>query len=109
MKIAVDLQSGPRMAAFTSLVTYVWPAVTRPGGCSLTAPGGLTHDTAGSVPVRAASKYCDSETTFPTWPSACTVVNEGSGFQIPGVFAPCRTDSQIMSSSSQSGSVPEKT
>src|SRR5919202_4506013 len=109
MKIAVDFHSGPRIAALTSFVTYVWPALTRPGGCSLTEPVGLIHDTAGSVPVRAALKYRDSETTSPICRSSCTVVNQGSGFQMPGVFAPCFTDSQIIASSSQSGSVPEKT
>src|SRR5256885_6009789 len=109
MKIAVDFHSGPRIAAFRSFVTYVWPAVTSPGGCSLTDPVGLIHETAGSLPVRAALKYDDNETTFPTWLSSCTVVKNGRGFQMPGVFAPCFTDSQIIASSSQSGSVPEKT
>ena len=46
---------------------------------------------------------------FPSWPSSLTVSKSGSGFQIPGVFAPCLTDSQIIASSSQSGSVPVKT
>jgi hypothetical protein len=44
-----------------------------------------------------------------SWPSCCTVSKYGNGFQMPGVFAPCLTDSQIISSSSQSGSVPVKT
>jgi hypothetical protein len=47
--------------------------------------------------------------TFATCPSCRTVSKKGSGFQIPGVFAPCRTERQIIASSSQSGSVPEKT
>src|SRR5262245_27421473 len=109
MKIAVDLQSLPRIAALTSFVTYAWPALTSPGGCSETEPVGLIHETAGRVPVFAALKYCDSVVMFPSCPSSLTVSKYGSGFQIPGVLAPCFTDSQIISSSSQSGSVPVKT
>src|SRR5689334_25031018 len=101
MKTAVDCQSLPRIAALTSFVTYAWPALTSPGGCSETEPVGLIHDTAGSVPALAALKYCESVVTFPTWPSCCTVSKFGRGFQMPGVFAPCFTDSQIISSSSQ--------
>ena len=44
---------------------------------------------------------------FDSWLLSCTVVKNGSGFQMPGVFAPCLTASQIIAeSSSQSGSVP---
>src|SRR4029079_1668612 len=107
--MAVDFQSLPRIAALTSFVTYAWPAVTRPGGCSLTDPVGLIQETAGSLPVFAALKYSESVVMFDSCPSSLTVSKNGSGFQIPGVFAPCLTDSQIISSSSQSGSVPVKT
>src|SRR5262245_15141852 len=109
MKIAVDLQSLPRIAALTSFVTYAWPALTSPGGCSETEPVGLIHETAGRVPLRAALKYCESVVMLPSWPSSCTVSKYGNGFQMPGVVAPCLTDSQIISSPSQSGSVPVNT
>src|SRR5918912_390042 len=102
MKIAVDFHSGPRIAAFTRFVTYDSPAVTSPGGCSLTAPVGLIHETAGSLPAFAALKYSDSVVMFCSSPSCWTVSKYGSGFQMPGVFAPCLTDSQIISSFSQS-------
>ncbi len=43
----MEFQSGPLITALTRLVTYDWPELTGPGGCSLTAPDGTTHDTAG--------------------------------------------------------------
>jgi hypothetical protein len=50
----VDFQSGPFITALTRLVTYDWPKLTGPGGCSLTAPDGAIHDTAGKLPALAA-------------------------------------------------------
>ena len=54
--LAVESQSGLRMIALTTFVTYAWPVDTSPGGCSLTAPFGVIHETAGSVPFFAAVK-----------------------------------------------------
>jgi len=51
--MAVESQSGPFITALTRLVTYAWPAEVAPGGCSLTAPDGTTHDTAGRSPAPA--------------------------------------------------------
>ena len=48
--------SGLCMIALTSPVTYAWPALTRPGGCSDTVPFGLIQETAGRVPFLAAVK-----------------------------------------------------
>ncbi len=59
--------------------------------------------------MRASLKKCFMDTTFRTCLSWRTVVNHGSGFQLPGVLALCGTDPQIISSSSQSGSVPVNT
>ena len=50
----MDFQSGPFITALTRLVTYDCPKLTGPGGCSLTAPDGATHDTAGRLPALAA-------------------------------------------------------
>jgi hypothetical protein len=44
------------MTAFTSPVTQACPALTSPGGCSLTLLFGITQETAGSVPCFAAEK-----------------------------------------------------
>src|SRR5436190_15989189 len=107
--MAVDFQSGPRMTELITCVTNAWPFETRLGGCSLTWLFGVTHETAGSVPSRAAVKNLEIEVTFRTWWSRRTVSNHGSGFQIPGVAA-CRCFAeQNIAPSSQSGSPPAKT
>jgi hypothetical protein len=85
MKMAELFQSGLRMTAFTTRVTQVWPRLTSAGGCSLLAPLGITHETDGSAPRRAASKNRSEFSTFRICRSMCTVVNRGSGFQISGV------------------------
>ncbi len=47
---------------------------------------------------------------FPSWPSWLTSVNDGSGFQMPGVWGPCCTGAHVIAASfSQSGSVPLNT
>ncbi len=79
------------------------------GGCSLTWLFGVTHDTAGSRPRRAARKKRAIEVTSRSWWSSRTVSNQGSGFQIPGVFARCRIAAQTIAPVSQSGSLPAKT
>ena len=56
MKIAVWSQSGPCMAAFTTLVTHAWPLPMSSGGCSPLFVVGMTHDTLGRVPSAAAEK-----------------------------------------------------
>src|SRR5437660_1298962 len=76
---------------------------------SVRAPVGSIHETAGNLPSLAALKKLEIVVTFCSSPSCCTVSKYGSGFQMPGVFAPCLTDSQTIASSSQSGSVPVKT
>ena len=84
--------------------------LTSAGGCSLTAPFGTTQLTAGRVPAWTSAKKLSSVWTFPTSLSWRTVVNEGSGFQIPGVPADCGSGGQVIApSSSQSGSVPSAT
>ena len=60
------LQSGLRMIALTRPVTYVWPALIRPGGCSDTVPFGVTHDTDGKVPFLAALRKFDSDWMLPS-------------------------------------------
>jgi hypothetical protein len=47
--MAVDFQFGPRITAFTRLVTNACPAPTLEGGCWLTGEEGITHDTAGEI------------------------------------------------------------
>src|SRR5207248_10706121 len=108
-KMAVLSHSGPRMAALMSRVTYFSPALTVPGGCSLTDWLGTIQDTAGRRPRRAAVKECASEAMLWSWWSSRTVVNHGSGFQIPGVWAFCGTGLQDIASSAQSGSEPLET
>src|SRR4051812_10273867 len=108
--MAVLDQSGPRMIALTTLVTYAWPAVTLDGGCSLTRSLGITHETAGSRPVLAARKKLEMDCTLPRWWLFLTVSKNGSGFHIDGVSGRCLTASQESASScSQSGSFPLKT
>src|SRR6187455_2806351 len=98
------------MIAFTSVVTYAWPADTSPVGCSLTFPVGTIHETAGSVPLRAAVKKLRRDVMLPSCQLSRTVENHGSGFQIPGVLASCGIGAQLIAASSrQSGSVPSKT
>src|SRR5436305_14861134 len=99
--MAVDDQSLLRMIALTRPVAYAWPTDTRAGGCSLTAGAGTIHDTAGSFPVRAASKKSCNGTTFSASRSCRTVSKYGSGFQIPGVFEFCGTGAQNIASSPQ--------
>ena len=77
------------MIALTTLVTKLWPALTSPGGCSLTRWLGITHETAGSVPRFAIANRCLIGTMLRSSWSALTVSNHGSGFQIPGVPAFC--------------------
>ena len=62
------------MTVFTSLVTYAWPTDTRLGGCSLTPSFGTIHETAGSVPWRAAVKKFASDVMFRSCRSCRTVV-----------------------------------
>src|SRR5580765_4703165 len=98
------------MIAFTSVVTYACPAETRAGGWSLTLCVGTIHDTAGSLPFFAALKKLPSGVTFEVCQFSRTVENQGSGFQMPGVFAFCGIGLQLIAaSSSQSGCVPLKT
>jgi hypothetical protein len=104
-KIAVELQSGLRMTAFTSFVTYASRDETRLGGCTLTRSFGATHATAGNSPRRAAVKKSRSGAMSWSCPPARTVAKYGSGFQIPGVFESCRTGAQTFESSAQSGCV----
>lgn len=107
--MAVESQSGPCMIAFTTAVTYASPLATDDRGCSETSSLGTTHETAGRTPFVAAPKKLPIDWMLPSWPSCWTVVNHGSGFQIPGVFASWRTGAHVAASSSQSGSVPGKT
>src|SRR5437763_7604966 len=98
------------MTALIRPVTYVWPALTSAVGCSETLPLGSIQETAGSVPFLAAAKKFDRDWMLPSSPSWATSLNDGSGFQIPGVFGPCCTGAQVIElSDSQSGSVPWNT
>jgi len=47
-------QSGLCMIVLISPVTYVWPALINPGGCSDTVPLGTIHETWGRDPAFAA-------------------------------------------------------
>ena len=105
----MELQSGLRMIAFTSPVTYACPLLTRAGGWSLTAWLGVIHETDGSVPRFAAFRNESSGAMSASCWSCFTSVNHGSGFQIPGVFAFCGTALQSISSSAQSGCEPLST
>ena len=69
----MESQSGPCMIVLIRPVTYDWPADTSPGGCSLTAPFGVTHETAGRAPFLAWSKKLDMGWMLPSWPSSLTV------------------------------------
>ena len=103
-------QSELCMTASISPVTYVCPALTSPGGCSDTCPDGTTQESAGSLPAFAAEKNSFRDCTLDRWPSWATSVNDGSGFQIPGVVDDWCTALQVMFALiSQSGSVPVKT
>jgi hypothetical protein len=57
----------------------------------------------------AATKKLRIGLMFRSWWSRRTVVNHGSGFQIPGVAALCKTGRQAAAPSSQSGCAPAKT
>ena len=103
-------QSELCMIASISPVTYVCPALTRAGGCSETWWLGTIHDSAGSLPAFAAEKNRFRDCTLDRWPSWATSVNDGSGFQIPGVVDDWCIALQVMFALiSQSGSVPVKT
>src|SRR5579859_6227930 len=97
--MAVLDQSGLAMIALIKPVMYVWPALTGEVGCSDTALFGMTQETAGSVPARAAAKKLFSVVMFPVWPSWWTSVNDRSGFQMPGVCGPCWTGAQLIAES----------
>ena len=104
------LQSGLRMIALINPVTYVWPALIRPGGCSDTVPFGVIHDTAGRSPSLAAVKKLGNGSMSPSWSSCWTSVKYGSGFQMPGVLAVWTTGAHdIAALSSQSGWLPAST
>ena len=95
------------MTALISVVTYAWPADTRPGGCSLTFCAGVIHDTAGSFPAFAAVKKLRRDVMLSSCQFSRTVSKYGSGFQMPGVFASCGIAAHVTAASSrQSGSVP---
>ena len=71
---------------------------------------GTIHETVGRVPALAALKKADNDLTRERCESAATSVNEGNGFQIPGVFALCCAAEQVIClSCTQSGSVPLNT
>src|SRR5690349_6465819 len=106
MKMALVLHSGPSITALTRSVTYAWPELTRLGGCSLCASSGTTQETVGNVPLRAAAVNLVMSWTLPSSWSSWTSVNQGSGFQMPGVVALCGCRVafvQTIASSEQSG------
>src|SRR5262249_28128296 len=88
---------------------YACPVAIDAGGCSETLWFGITQATFGRLPPLASSKKSPTERMLPSWPSCRTVVNHGSGFQMPGVAADWEIGAQVASPSSQSGSVPGKT
>src|SRR3989442_1188284 len=107
--MAVELQSGLRITASTTFVTQACPVRMEAGGCSLSFPFGTTHETAGSIPVRAARKKFADDWMLESWPSWRTVVKSGSGFQMSGVEGCWGDGEQNMASLSQSGCVPGET
>src|SRR4029079_12549040 len=110
MKIAVESQLALFMISLTRYVVYAWPDETLLGGCSLTIPLGITHDTAGRLPARAAPTRFSTDCTLPTWPFCCTSVKRGSGFQMLPVSAFWSTAGHTTTLPSQhSGSVPSNT
>src|SRR5947209_7965636 len=107
--MAVLPQSGLCMIVLIRPVTYVWPLLIGLGGCSETSPLGTSQETEGSDPAWAAAKKLFSDWMFCCWLSCPTSWKEMSGFQIPGVFAPCSTGVHVSwVLLSQSGSVPWK-
>lgn len=80
------------------------------GGCSLTEWFGTTHDTAGSVPVRAAPTRLLIDWMLASLPSERASSKPAIGFQMLGVFASCGAGTQFSASGlSQSGSLPVNT
>jgi hypothetical protein len=61
------------MIAFTRLVTYAWPSLTRAGGCSLTRPLGTTQETAGNRLLLAEARNRETGWMLPSCPSWRTV------------------------------------
>ena len=73
-------QFGPSIAALITRVTHAWPLLIASAGCSLRFTVGITHETEGSPPLAAASKYSVLGVTRSICPDASIVENPGSGF-----------------------------
>ena len=63
--MAVELQYGEFMTAFTKLVTYHMPATMFCGGCSEFLTLGEIHATSGNVPFEISLKKSVVEPRFP--------------------------------------------
>ncbi len=94
MKIAVLFQSGLCMTASITRATHRCPATVVAGGCSDVTELGITHETDGRVPAAAALKNFAVVRISPSWWSALTVLNRGSGFQIVPWCGDIRTSLQ---------------
>ena len=73
--MTLDSHSELRMTTFTTFVTQACPSRTSFGGCSATPWYGITHETEGSVPSRAASKKSACGRMFSSSWSCWTVRN----------------------------------
>ena len=62
MTMAVELQSGPFMIAFTRFTVSFSPVQASAGGCSRLLP--TTHETEGRFPDDASPVNCEKGTTF---------------------------------------------
>ena len=74
------LPRGPCITALTISVTQACPSAIESGGCSARPSVGITHETLGKVPSRAASMKSVFGSTLSSWPVTSTVRNPGSGF-----------------------------
>ena len=72
-------QSGPSIAALITRVTHAWPLLIA-SAISLRFTVGITHETEGSPPLAAASKYSVLGVTRSIYPDASIVEKPGNGF-----------------------------
>ena len=98
-------QSGLRMTASTTRVTYACPALMLAGGCSRPPRRARPTSPPAASPLRRVEEAAHG-CTLRVWPSRRTVVNDGSGFQMSGVCALCGRACRSASPSTQSGWSP---
>ena len=106
--MAVLFQAGLASMALMRLTTYdSLPALLPECGWPLSAMFGMTHETAGRLPLDRSVKKLLVSLMLPVWLSCWTSRNQGRGLIQFGV--PARCDPSTHPLVSQSGSVPSAT